>query len=766
MDTNKLIQNKDEDIVDFLERALNEIVSNKKEYTLEFNDGIEIETKSYDIKDFNFDINTIIEDYKALKEKSNSSSFTSLIFQYLEFLEMSVNEEKQAQIQTISQNTEELNLRLITEKDSLERINKILKIESENQRKSITSYCENRIKSIDLITKNMQNELKIVKEQLELKKQALATAKDKLDKYNEELNDSREKENAANTYQLEIRVFMQKERVELYQSQVYDLEEQIKRLDFNLKEKIDEKKEIAEETIDKLQKLKDEVESKIGPLDKNSPESFIENSPVIKSIKAKIEKNEKKIHEFSQLVTLDNVKKIIENKGSTAELMEELNKIIAGIQDEKVENTIGIAISEEVRNTNIRQLEEEIENLQEKLNENSNYIDQEQYEEDQEKVKSLNEKLQDVEDKIKEITDQLNDYETLQKNKYDLKNCRKKIKKLEDLMSIEFDSDVYKKYEERVNELKEKEKELIETIDKLNSEITFKTSIGKSLLEKKLKKFKGKRFDIRREIRHIDEKTEEDYLDDEQQIKDETELNRLETKLTELKNQKIENKTITFGELITEISLQYQRTLNPNQNEELEEPVESYEEAPKGLLQKIKSKEFLKKARKAFVAIVTGVSIIAVGLVNHKKQSDDVVTKQTVEDNFDEVEEIEIDLEEPVIEDAKDTKSTIEEAQIDAIDKIRNEGSDGTIYKDVYSASNGENPYRVGQNTASYENATPGSMYALKDGERVKITVQDAIDYMEAGYEIVIAVENENQVIGFTPVELSENIEQQNGMSK
>lgn len=193
---------------------------------------------------------------------------------------------------------------------------------------------------------------------------------------------------------------------------------------------------------------------------------------------------------------------------------------------------------------------------------------------------------------------------------------------------------------------------------------------------------------------------------------------------------------------------------------ELEEPIERYEDAPKSLIEKIKSTSFIKKAAKAMAGIVAGVLIIAgvSGLSQKDKNNMNVITEETKEKDEEQEIEEETVVKEETAEETKDTKSMIEQMQEDALQEIITAGKEANVHQDVFTAASNENEKKVGNNTTSWENATPGGIYAVKDNEKVKINLQDAEKYINEGYDIVSAYINEGEIIGFDKLELTQGL--------
>ena len=101
-------------------------------------------------------------------------------------------------------------------------------------------------------------------------------------------------------------------------------------------------------------------------------------------------------------------------------------------------------------------------------------------------------------------------------------------------------------------------------------------------IENKLKKLKKQRKENNQLLIKINKKTEEDYIDEDRMIADETELSALKSELDELENRKDELQTITMVELVSEIAAKHMEISNGHEQVEeeeieLEEPIERYE---------------------------------------------------------------------------------------------------------------------------------------------------------------------------------------------
>jgi len=265
------------------------------------------------------------------------------------------------------------------------------------------------------------------------------------------------------------------------------------------------------------------------------------------------------------------------------------------------------------------------------------------------------------------------------------------------------------------------------------------------------------------DLKHLEEKSQEDYIDTIKLEKTKKELKEVETNLQSFEQTKKSSDKITIEDIkevaLEEISKFLKTKEVKKEEEQKEETVENYEDAPKTLIQKIKDKEFIKKAKKALASIAILVTMSAATLTTSSHEvvnnNDDVITvddENMEEENYEEVASYEdIGLEEPSIT----IEEQIKEAQQEALEKIQEKGSDAIVYASVFDAANEENGLKVNNNITSWENAEVGSLYAVKDNEHIKINISQAEKYMEDGYEITTTYLNEDQTIGSTKLEMT-----------
>lgn len=782
MDLDKIIQRENESAEEFVKRVIEEARKNNKQYEMEFLNGKVLKTENYKFNDENFDFDLIINDYNKENELrvtedptnnrsvlENSQDETSEIVQYISFLETSIGQKRQEKIDNLELNLKNLGEKLEKESNRIKKLNETLVKESSRRTSMVEKLEQEKIGIVNTKIEKIEEEIKLLEEKIREKEEETNKENQTLEDYREQLNQAREAE-SQNLDELLTKTFNQEMVVENYQEHLDFMYEDVERLKIRLSEEKNKKVNIKKEASEKLNEIKEEVEAKIGKLEKENGYSFnIENAPTIKKIKEEMNEISQEIHvlKSTKPASFQRAKEMVNNKVSTVDLVSELSGIIKGFEDVTIDNTFGLKVSLENRQKKIEEITEKIKKTEERLNNKDNYINTDELERDQEQKERLEEENKDIQEEIENLETQLENTEFVPHLKSKLRVIQKNRDYLENMLEnaiIEDEVETAENYKRRIERLNNKEIEITDQIEELKGTLSLKNILTKPLLENKIKKLKSKKKKNRLEIKKINGKSKEDYSNYEAIVNDEIELRNLKDELEELNKTKEELKTITTVEMVCEISEKYQN-LNKSQNTELDidEPIESYEEAPKSLIDRIKSKEFRKKAIKALSGIVAGIIIISgiSKITNDTKDNGEVVAEETEEKQIDDIIIEDAKKKEPTVTTNEEVKSKIEQMQDDALEEIINAGASADVYDNIYDAADRSNAMNVGNNNETYyENAAPGALYAIKDGERVKVDIQDAVKYMEDGYEVVMAIENENQTIGYTPLTLTSGLQE------
>ena len=773
MDLERIIQMENESVEDFVKRAIDTAKNTDKHYELMFLNGKILKTENYNLKEENFDINLIMSDLEKeettnIEKTETKSEINAEVTQYIDFLETTLLEKRKEQAESLEQKLQSLNEKLEKEQLRIKKLNNKLSKDAKSQTEMIKKLEADKLAILDTKITKLEEEIKASLNTIKDKEEEFQKANQLLEDYHIKLKQCKNAENPDTDLmeELEEKIEYQTKVVENYQEHLEYLKEEHNKLKDDKNENISKRKAVQADAHKKLVDLKNEIENKIGKL--NGKSLDINNVPTIQELKSKISETSNKIEILKQPVDFTKSRELIASKASTAELVAELNSLIKGFETEEIENTLGLQISVENREKEIEKKKEQINQIDERLNNKNNYLKTEEIENDQQERERLETRKQELTEEIEKLEDRLEKIETLPHLKSDLKTLRRNREYLED--KLEFcvtpdEKEIIEVYEKRIEKIKAKEEKITAELEETKGILAAKALLTKVFIENKLKKLKKQRKENNQLLIKINKKTEEDYIDEDRMIADETELSALKSELDELENRKDELQTITMIELVSEIAAKHMEISNGHEQVEeeeieLEEPIERYEDAPKSLIEKIKSTSFIKKAAKAMAGIVAGVLIIAgvSGLSQKDKNNMNVITEETEEKDEEQEIEEETVVKEETDEETKDTKSMIEQMQEDALQDIIDKGTEAVVHQDVFTAASNENEKKVGNNTLSWENATPGGIYAVKDNEKVKINLQAAEKYINEGYDIVSAYINEGEIIGFDKLELTQGL--------
>lgn len=761
MKLERIIQMENESNEDFVRRVIDVVKKTDKQYELMFLNGKVLKTENYDLKEENFNINLIISDIEKQVTPNNKNEIDTEITQYIDFIEAILLKQRKEQEAKLEQKLQDLNKKLEQEKLRIEKLNTKLSKFAKNQTEIIKKLEDDKLSILDEKIVKIEEEIKASLDAIKIKEKEFQQENQLLEDYQSQLNQCKNAENPNIELieELEEKIENQTKIVENYQEHLNYLKQENNKLNDDKTENLLKRKEIQKEAHKKLVEIKEEIESKLGRL--NGSFLDMNNVPTIQELKSKISNTNIKLANLKQQVNFNKVRELISNKASAADIVTELNNLIAGYEQEKIENELGLKISIENREKEIRKKKNRLNQIQEKLSSRNNYLNQDEIEKDQQEKKEIENFNEELEQEITLLEEQLDNLETIPHLKSKLKTFKRSREFLENKLEnavLDDEIEIIENYQRRIEKLKSKEEAINEKIENLKGTLSAKTLLTKALIDRKLKKLREQKRINHKNKRMINNKTNEDYLDEETLLKDETELNMLNTELEELKNTKNEVQIVTMAELVSETAAKYMEISNKFEDDqeeiELEEPIERYEDAPKSLIEKIKTIPFIKKATKAIAGIVASVVIISgISIVTDNDKSNiEVITE---EENKDEKEDIISEVEEKTNIEESTIEESVRKAQDQTLEEIIADGKEADVYQDVFSAASNVNEKRVGINTSSWESATPGAIYAVKDKEKVKINLQDAENYINEGYDIVSAYVNDGEIIGFDQIDLT-----------
>lgn len=815
MNLQSIIQRENERLDDFIERVIREVHEKNIQGTIEFLNGVKLEINNYDfakddvtekilfdhLQQHHNKLQTLIKENASQIPKKSSTSIKeneniqdpidqqtdemTRIVQCIDFLEEELQKLQTSNIKMYEEKLEELNNLL---EQTTETITKQVEIDDKfnnDKCEYIINTAKEQIDQIDTRIKIAEEKLNEYEVAREANKEKLEQENQLLSQYEQELEQLIKDENFNTTkkYYLEARIDFQKDKKERLEDAISYWDEQICNLEVEIGQYREQKKTIRTESIKECREIQAEHEAKYGKTQKKDGKLYYPEVPEIKKISDKIKQVENIIEKEKQkTVTFDEVRTMVKDGVTPAELVEKLNELTHEFNNPEIEDKIGLNSTKiKDRSEEKEKVKTEILECSKRLESSDNYINKEEQQKDQERIEELKAENLAVTEQIKELKEQLVNVFVIPNLKKQLKTARRNKEKLMHRLELNLDEDVVKEsYVRRIERLESKEENLLLQLEQAKSN---KKLVIKSRVENKIAELRKLRRNNNDEIETLQRKKTEEYIDEEKIEADKLKLQSLQEELKKLENSEQDLTKVSVEDVKQVIVEEYMKLIDnkkeiileePEENYEeieLEEPVESYEDAPKSLIEKIKSNKFIKKAARALASIVAGVIIIAgiKGIPSDKHTSaPDVITESEIEEK--EEEEITItdqesgDLTEPTSdierEEKEDNgKSVIENMQDDALADIISEKGEAIVYEDVFAAAEEANGLRVNENTLSWQDATPGAIYAVNDNESIKINLSDAEEYIEEGYKIVSAYVNDGEIIGFHELQLTSGLE-------
>ena len=291
MNLERIIQRENESVEDFIKRAIEEVKNTDKQYELIFLDGKILNTENYDLKNEDFDINLIIEDYKKESTEQipdNKEELNTETIQYIDFLETTLNNIKTQKIESLEEELELRTKMLETEKIRLQKLNEKLVKDSVIQTKMIKELEVKKLANLDTKIAALDEEIKKSEAQIEEKETILEKEKEKLEDYRVQVQQLNNAENPdkALMEELEDKIFYQIMLVENYKDDLDYFKEEHEKLKYQKIENIENKKKVQEEVHSKLKSLKEKIVNKIGPISSDGKVN-LDNAPTIREIRSK-----------------------------------------------------------------------------------------------------------------------------------------------------------------------------------------------------------------------------------------------------------------------------------------------------------------------------------------------------------------------------------------------------------------------------------------------------------------------------------------------
>jgi len=784
----ELKQDNNEKIEDFIERAILEIKNEGPIYELVFNDGVKLTSREFDKVEENL-FDKIHARYIAEKNVTGTKEEKEYNFDYDQ--EKSISEEieqylSELETHIVSLNTERIEelenklKKLEQEKETI-RANKISECDKDyqdtykkndlkkNLSNSIIEKHQRKIQVLSELIKEDEQDVKNQQENLEKEEKILKEAEEKLE---ELLKSEHSNQQEINLIKKEIEyrkwsVEAYTEYIEYMKEEMEPIQDLIQHYQQQIELQEQEKKNYIRTNLEEVSRkygtTLEEVQQKLKK--KEKIDLPIENMPEVKTINTQISKIKQELELEKNQKKCKVIRNMINSNAPYSQIEEQLYILTKNIETKEIEDKFNLKERKtSALDKKIEEAKEKQQNLLQQLDNETEFLKKEEFEEDNKLKEMLKKDTEKALEEQQQLEEQLNNHALLAKIptlKSTLKNMNNAVGDMERAIVLgaipEAEIETQK---EIINKTKQQIKNLETQINQIK-ENKPKQSINK--LNAKLGIIRERIMQNNFDLKHLEEKSQEDYIDTIKLEKTKKELKEVETNLQSFEQTKKSSDKITIEDIkevaLEEISKFLKTKEVKKEEEQKEETVENYEDAPKTLIQKIKDKEFIKKAKKALASIAILVTMSAATLTTSSHEvvnnNDDVITvddENMEEENYEEVASYEdIGLEEPSIT----IEEQIKEAQQEALEKIQEKGSDAIVYASVFDAANEENGLKVNNNITSWENAEVGALYAVKDNEHIKINISQAEKYMEDGYEITTTYLNEDQTIGSTKLEMT-----------
>lgn len=591
---------------------------------------------------------------------------------------------------------------------------------------------------------------------------------DELEKVSAEYISLRNDPNASIKAQLKLEEKKEKieKWVEAFNEYLEFIDREIEERNARISDLETKKQQLNASNKKEIDALFEEFSEKYGSLDDNK-QINIEAHPTVQLYTTEIENLKAQQHflEKNPEEIYNNIVEMMNQQEPPEKVEEEIRDLASLLESEEVIGVLPwLGVKHEKLLSDIEALKQEKNLVQIKLagepdNKYINYIKQEEKIKDQEEIDLYTKQNEEYEKEIASLTEERNQ---LQKQKI-LPSLKNRVRSI--------DRQIKQKEKELKLTRSEDEKVIIEeTISSLNTQKQINLKKIEQLEAKKVKKLD---YQLKREIEELhilieenlnsinilENKTDEEYIDIEAREKDAKFILIAEKQIKNEEKQQIALENHKSETLIDLIMDDYKKSLKVvNHAKEIdEEELEDYEEAPKGLIDKIKSSSFKKKMAIALATIATvAITVLGITQLGKNKNETTIEPPITIETTDEEtVVEEEKETKEVAIEEKKETEieeSSIEQALEDALQDMV---SGSVVYESADDAINETDEKKVIDYVDLWKEAQPGKFYIMLDGKPLELnSLDDAEDYYRQGYEVAASVQNDDGTLGFLQVEL------------
>ncbi len=807
-----VVQKASESEDDFIRRAIDIANKNDEIEFLKFSDGIQIPLKEFDLQSplaLNYisgehiKQKTLITQGKPNIQENDQKVETVLeeVKDPLKFLldassKKYRSEEQQKKLHELEENLSQLEK---NREDLIELKKKEREEDYQNVKawkKTVLEINTQKLVSIKQMINSENRQIQKLKKQLEEARKQAAEGKEDLKKAREEFENPKFSSDETDDV-----LYIPSSQIELLEWKANNLDEYVSYIADSYMEHIEklerltsEQSKIEHSYKEEYKNSEDEFRKKYGidSLDENGKfESKIENIPEIVEIDKRISqiKNDvAKLQRDPQKI-YDEIQMMMRQQRPPEEVEKEIDLLIATISSSEIEGVFKQDQSSyESTEKEIQKIQIQMSELEARI-EADQYFKQQEMMDDREEKVELKKEIQNYENVMEHLNSELQRYEE-QRKLPELKKTLKQLNKAieankKSIKYLVLDEDDLLLQNQTIDNLYKQANRIEIRIHKIQE--TEKV-VNPRQIQRNLEKYEQQSREAKQRIEEIDGKDRMDYKDFEARRKDVETLHKLQEKSLQLEQQQNYLEKHSPEDLKERILEDYKKSVYYISEEEISSITPPTSQA---LLEKIKSFSFKKKVRAAIIAIVAAVtSLGAFKTADYNSSLAEVKAIESQEnvdiENEEEKKEVpessseissQIDIEQgqeniteehPVLEDSPveedvdeaEDVSDLEKDFTDAFSVFVNgpeqaalnkvvDGVDNTVYATAEDALKEQNPMHAITTSANWENAVPGGIYAMVDGQVVAIPYDQVQNYIDQGYEVVSAYENDEGSLGF-----------------
>lgn len=792
---NTITQKNNESVSKFIKRSLAEKRQTKEDYTLLFNNGIELTTENYDAnskdsveylkksfaeksindtnatsdeRDHHFIVVSDSEDEQLEKDNDSKEGQEQIILDtqiidplkfLLEASSKKVHDEEhmahitilQEQKHTLEENREKLMERLVHERDIDINNARFQKKQAEIIRDKKVALLEtlihvelNRIARLDADLNELSKNK--IYEENQLRSLETSNDLDKMDEYEYQVR-KEQIEKSIQAYE-EYGAYLENKRNEYYK---------------NMEELARDKKTVQDICKTQCKELLDIIRTKYGTeMDENNKMiSRFENIPELITINqsiqeinrelARLERNPEDIYQ--------NIQEMMQRREDPEIVEQEVELLTLTVAAPQIP---GILKKDQqaykTTTEKIAELEESLEKVQTRYQSND-YFNQKLMIEDREEIALLERGIAIDNETAKLLEAELQRYEEqkqLPKLQTHLKRLQRTILSNKKFLTyLVSNSEEYRATKEQIENLLAQEKNIIDKIEEIQKD-------GKVSNPRQIKNnLDNIHQSIREQLADKRKLEEKDYIDLESKTHDSIQIRVLKKQIKQLKEQQQYLGIHTVEELKTGIMRDYRNSLHIKEtsSENIVDGTEiTYKEANRELLKSIREHSFKLKAMQALKEIANAVATKFIPLEEEVKEHieyEDDKFVDTIEfkpqDPYNQEQEEEVES----VREPKNEFSGIESMLEEALEEYVNETPRIDINDFHYDEEQKPNKYIMDNNsiidyTVNNQNIIePGRYYAILDNQTPKpVTLEEAQDYIDQGIEVISTYEDEGGSIG------------------